>query len=113
MINLVAVAGSLIVLWHHDDYREATFVIGKVYFNDDAEAGLTWGFVGTLLDGDEEVSMYAPELADAKSLGYQRLRNMYPAGMQMKVWYNPDVTATLFQHRTLRIVPYTPDLVTS
>ena len=51
MINLVAVAGSLIVLWHHDDYRETTFVIGKVHYNDDAEAGLTWGFVGTLLDG--------------------------------------------------------------
>ena len=113
MINLVAVAGSLIVLWHHEDYREATFVIGKVHFNDDAEAGLTWGFVGTLLDGEEEIRMYAPELADAKALGYRRLRNMYPTGMQMKVWYNPDVTATLFQHRTLRIIPYTPDLVTS
>ena len=27
VINLVEVAGSLIVLWHHDNYRETTFVI--------------------------------------------------------------------------------------
>ncbi len=111
IVNLVEVTGSIIVLWHHDDYREVSFVINKVHYNDDHEAGLTWGFIGSL--PDSEARMYAPRLADAKVLGYQKLRKIYPAGMQMKVWYNPNVTATLFQHRTLRIIPYTPDLVSS
>ena len=113
LINLVDVAGSVIVLWHHDNYREATFIIQKVHYNDDHEAGLTWGFIGKLPESEAEIRMFAPRLADAKALGYQKLRRMYPTGMQMKVWYNPDVTATLFQHRTLRIIPYTPDLVNS
>ena len=51
------------------------------------------------------------QLADAKALGYQKLSVMYPPGMQIKVWYNPTVTSTLFQHRTLRMIPYTQDLV--
>ena len=113
MINIVEVAGSVIVLWHHDNYREASFIVDKVHYNDDHEAGLTWGFVGRLSHDEKEIRMYPPRLADAKVLGYQKLRRMYPAGMQMKVWYNPDVTATLFQHRTLNIIPYTPDLVKS
>ena len=110
MINLVEVAGSVIVIWHQDNYHEATFVIDKVYYKDDPEAGLTWGFVGKLLNGEDEIRMYAPKLADAKALGYQGLRRIYPTGMHMKVWYNPDVTPTLFQKRTLQIVPYTPNL---
>jgi hypothetical protein len=113
MVNLVEVVGSVIVLWHHDNYREATFVINKVHYNDDYESGLTWGFIGRLPDSKGEYRMYAPRLADAKALGYQKLRKMYPPGMHMKVWYNPTVTATLFQHRTLRIIPYTPDLLNS
>lgn len=110
MINLVEVAGSVIVLWHQDDYRETTFIIDKVHYDDDREAGLTWGFVGRIIDREGEVRMYAPKLSDAKALGYRELRKMYPAGMHMKVWYNPDVTSTLFQKRTLQIIPYTPDL---
>lgn len=112
-IHLVEVAGSAIVLWHHDGYREATFVISKVHYRDDSEAGLTWGFVGNLVGDEKEMRMYAPKLSDAKALGHQKLRNMYPPGMQLKVWYNPDVTAVLFQRRTLQIIPYTPDLVKS
>jgi len=113
MVNIVEVVGSVIVLRHHGNYREETFVINKVHYNDDYEAGLTWGFVGRLSGGERQIRMYAPRLADAKALGYQKLRKLYPAGMQLKVWYNPDVTGTLFQHRTLSIIPYTPDLVKS
>lgn len=113
MINLVEVAGSILVLWHHNNYREATFVIQKVYHNDDYGAGLTWGFIGKIVDSEEEMRMYAPRLADAKALGYQKLRRMYPAGMQLKVLYNPGVTAILFQNRTLRLIPYTSDLIKS
>ena len=113
MVNLVEVAGSIIVLWHHNNYREVTFVINKVYYNDDYESGLTWGFIGRLPGNEGEDRMYAPRLADAKALGYQKLTKMYPPGTQMKVWYNPKVTTILFQHRTLNIVPYTPDLVNS
>ncbi len=110
MINLVEVAGSVIVLWHQDEYREMIFVIDKVYYNDEPEAGLTWGFIGKLQNREDEIRMYAPKLVDAKELGYQQLREMYPSGMHLKVWYNPDVTSTLFQKRTLQIIPYTPDL---
>ena len=113
MINIVEVAGSIIVLWNHSNYRETTFVINRVYYNDDSEAGLTWGFIGRLTDSEDEVKMYAPRLASAKKLGYQKLRRMYPAGMRMKVLYNPGVTDTLFQSRTLRLIPYTPDLVST
>ena len=82
-----------------------------IHYTDDHEAGLTWGFVGRLPGNEAAVRMYAPRLADGKALGYRKLREMYPAGMQMKVWYNPEVTGTLFQHRTLRGLPHTPDLV--
>lgn len=111
MINLVEVVGSIIVLWHHNGYQEVNFTIRKVHYHNDYETGLVWGFIGNIPDG--EARMYAPRLVNAKKLGYQKLREMYPPGMQMKVWYNPRVTDTLFQHRTLQIVPYTPDLVNS
>lgn len=111
MINFIEVAGSVIVLWHRDKYQESSFVISKVHYSNDDEAGLTWGFIGRLSGSEEEYRMYAPRLADAEALGHQKLMKMYPPGMQIKVWYNPEVTTTLFQHRTLHIIPYTPDLV--
>jgi len=111
MVNVVEVVGSIIVMWHHDGYQETTFTIRKIHYDDDFESGLTWGFIGSLPEG--EARMYAPGLADAKTLGYQKLREMYPPGMHIKVWYNPTVTSTLFQHRTLRVIPYTPDLLDS
>jgi hypothetical protein len=113
MVNLIEVAGSVIVLWNHDNYRQNTFVVNKVHYDDDYEAGLTWGFLGKLSGSEGEERMYAPRLADAKALGYYKLSKMYPPGMQMKVWYSPTVTTKLFQHRTLNIIPYTADLVNS
>jgi hypothetical protein len=111
MVNLVAVVGSSIMLWHHDGYKEVTFTVRRVHYDDDAETGLVWGFIGNLPNG--EARMYAPKLVDAKVLGYRKLRRMYPPGMQMKALYNPDVTGTLIQYRTINLIPYTPDLVRS
>jgi hypothetical protein len=111
MVNLVAVVGSIIVLWHHDGYKAVTFTVRKVHFDDDAETGLVWGLIGNLPDG--KARMYAPRLVDAKALGYRKLCKMYPPGMQLKALYNPDVTGTLIQSRTINLIPYTPDLVNS
>ncbi len=111
VVTVVDVVGSAIVLWHHDSYREATFTVSRLHYDDDFESGLTWGLIGNLPDG--EARMYAPAMANAKALDYQQLSAMYPPGMRMQVWYNPAVTDTLFQHRTLRVIPHTPDLVAS
>jgi ribosomal protein L7/L12 len=110
MVNFVEVAGSLIILWNKDGYREETLTVSKVHHStDNRRSGLMWGLVGQLPGG--EARMFAPRLVDAKALGYQKLRRMYPPGMQVKVLHNPSVTDTLFQRRTLRVIPYTPDLV--
>ena len=111
MVNVVSVVGSIIVLMHVDGYRKTTFTIEKLHHYDDYEAGLTWGFTGRLPDRNGR--LYAPSLADAKSIGYRDLQAMFPPGTQMEVWHNPQVTDTLFQHRTLRVIPYTPDLAAS
>lgn len=99
---------SLIVLAHIDGYRQDIFTIEKLRYDSDDEGGLTWGFEGTIAGQHER--FYAPHLANAKDLGYARLRRRYPSGTRMQAWYNPKVTATLFQGRTLRVIPYIPDL---
>ena len=109
--GFVNVAASFIVLIKHDGYKKAAFTIEKLHHNDDHDTGLTWGFTGRLLDREER--LYAPHLADAKALKYRGLRTMFPRGTKVDVWYNDQVTGVLFQHRTIRVLPYTPDLVAS
>ena len=112
MVNIPRVAGNVIVLINRDGYRRTSFTIHNVFYEDDAEAGLLWGFHGSLPDG-ETLKMCAPKLAHAKSLGFSGLNKKFPQGTQLAVWYNPDVTDTLFQYRTLNIIPHTADLVRS
>jgi len=111
MVNVVDVVGSIIVLRNLDGYRKTTFTVEQLQHNDSHRTGLAWGFVGRVPDRSER--LYAPTLTDAKSQSYSRLKAMFPPGTRMEVWYNPQVTDTLFQHRTLRVIPYTPDLAAS
>ena len=111
MVNIVNVAASVIVLINKDGYKKTVFTIEKLYYRDDSEDGLSWGFTGRLPDRNER--LYAPGLADAKALKYGGLRSMFPPGTKVDVWYNAKVTGTLFQHRTINVIPYTRDLTAS
>ncbi len=112
MINIPRVAGNIIVLVYRSGYEKTIFTIHDVFYEDDAESGLLWGFHGRLPDGGT-LRMCAPELAPAKSLGFRGLKKRFPEGTPLQVWYNPHVTDTLFQYRTLNIIPYTGDLTKS
>lgn len=108
MINIVNLAGSAIILKHIDGYQRAVFTVTELRYRDDSESGLFWGFRGTV-EG-RNTKFYAPDMADAKKLGARKLRQMYPKGHEFEVWYNPEVTDTLFQQRTLHVVSYVEDL---
>ncbi|BCR06199.1 hypothetical protein DESUT3_32680 [Desulfuromonas versatilis] len=99
---------SLIVLANLGGYRAETFTIGELRHDLLDEGGLLWGFTGRIAGRDER--LYAPDLAEAKKLGFRGLKRLYPPGTEVPAWYNPQVTATLFQGRTLRVIPHTPDL---
>lgn len=83
MVNIFTVIGSLIILLNEDGYQEGVFTIDKVFYQDDHESGLSWGFNGRLADKKER--MLAPALADAKSLKSRGLRKLYPEGTKFKV----------------------------
>jgi len=110
MVNIFTVIGSLIILLNEAGYQAGVFTIDNVFYQDDHESGLSWGFNGRLADKKER--MLAPALADAKSLKSRGLNKLYPEGTKLKVWYNPEVTDTLFQNRSLHIMPYVADIFT-
>ena len=112
MINIPRMVGNVIVLKNQAGYKKTVFTIHDLLYDNDPEAGLLWGFYGSLPDG-ETLRMCAPELARAKSLGISGLKSRFPAGTKLEVWYNSDVTDTLFQFRTLNIIPYKKDLTSS
>lgn len=102
-VNIVDVIGSAIILCNISGYHEAEFVVSKVEYSKSHEDGLSWGLAGYI--GDKSERLYAPQMADESSLGLRGLRNRFPEGAKLIVWYNPDVTGELFQHRSLRVVP--------
>ena len=110
MVNIPRMVGNVIVLTNRAGYEKTVFTVHDVFYEDDAESGLLWGFHGSLPDGGA-LRMCAPELAPAKLLGSRGLKKRFPQGTRLEVWYNPGVTATLFQHRTLNVIPYTRDLL--
>ena len=109
MVNFVEVAGSLIIVANQAGYAKAEFIVKDVEFSSDPEAGLLWGLEGRINSADIKFS--DPGMADGKSLGLSGLRKLYPVGREIAVWYNPKVTDTMFQGRTLRVILHSPDLV--
>ena len=99
---------SLIVLAHLDGYRPEVFTIDRLRHDSDGEGGLIWGFEGKI--AGQNARLYAPHLAETKKPGFTQLQRRFPTGAEIAVWRNPTVTDTLFQGRTLRVIPYTPDL---
>jgi hypothetical protein len=108
LVNSVDVIGSAIVLIHQDDYRQTGFIVEKLHHEERTRSGLYWGFSGRIEGLPER--LYAPSLADGKALRYSGLQRAFPAGKTLAVWYNPAVTTTLMQRRTLHVLPYTPDI---
>lgn len=108
LVNLLTPVSCLIVLANQSGYQSAVLTIEKIYHQNDFEAGLAWGFHGRI--AERAVRLFAPELANAKQLGFSGLTRKFPPGSQLQVWYNPDVTDTLFDHRTLRVLPWAEDL---
>lgn len=107
-INLADLAGAVIVSMNLSGYREAEFVVEKVHYSKDDEGGLMWGLDGSV-EG-EAVRFFAPELADEKKPDYPVLVKKYPQASRVKVLYNPKVTKTLFQRRSLHVLPFTTEL---
>ncbi len=108
LVNAVTPLASLLVLFHLEHYRTAPFIVESLEYRDDPEEGLRWGLVGQVAGRHER--LYAPSLADGHRLGYRGLQRQFPAGLELRVWYNPEVTDTLFQGRSLRLLPYSPNL---
>lgn len=107
-ITSLEAVSSLIVLANLDGYQADIFTIDKLRHDSDGEGGLTWGFDGKIAGHAER--LYAPHLADNSRPEFRELQKLFPEGTAMQAWYNPEVTATLFQGRSLRVIPYTPDL---
>ncbi len=108
LVTSVEAIGSLIVLAHLDGYRKQIFTIEKLHYSRDSEGGLSWGFEGRI--AGRKARLYAPSLAGDGKPTYARLKKRFPPGTKIASWYNLDVTDTLFQGRTLRVIPFTPDL---
>jgi hypothetical protein len=106
LVNAVEPAGSAIVLLNRNGYQASTFTVGQLRHTDDND-GLFWGFDGRVPEGPAR--LYAPELADAGTLGFRGLSERFPVGTEIPVWYNPAVTDTLFQARSLRVIVRTDD----
>jgi len=82
-----------------------------------SENGVSWTLPGDVSDAlrrgrkIEAIKL----LRVARGLGLKEAKEavgsaMFPSGSELEVGYNPDVTGTRFQHRTLRVPPYVPDL---
>jgi len=110
-VNIITPLSALIVLSHLEGYRATSFRIESIDYYDNHDSGLYWGFQGHV--PEEQTRLYAPDLADARALGLKGLRELFPPGSDLRVWYNPAVTDTLFQARTLRVIPYAEDLKAS
>jgi hypothetical protein len=108
-VNLVDVAGSLIVLLNRDGYQRASFVIADIDYQHRRKTGLFWGFTGKVAGVSERY--YAPTLVEEKKPSLSKLRRLFPVKKEMDVLYNPEVTDTLYQRRTLNVLPYAPDFV--
>lgn len=108
IVNAIGAAGNAVVLAHAGGYRPATFVVSRVEYHSSRRNGLFWGLEG-VVEGERE-RLFARELAETRRPGLGYLRARYPAAAELKVLYNPAVTATLFGGRTLRVIPYTDDL---
>ena len=111
LVNSVDFAAALIVLANADGYRSGTFTVSEVVYRPDGEGGLIWGFNGRL--ADNPARYYDPALADGKREGHARLERRFPPGTALEVWANPDVTETLFQGRTLHVLPAAADVRTA
>ena len=110
-INIANVVAGIIIIMNQSGYIKTTFTVTKLMYTNHHDTGLRWGFQGELADG--KAKFYAPDLADAETLGYPGLMKRFPPGTILDVWYNPAVTDELFQGRTLQVIPYTADLVES
>jgi hypothetical protein len=86
-------------------------VISDIKHEHNRRTGFYWGFTGNI-EGQKE-RYYAPTLVTEKEPGLLKLRKLFPVGKKMDILYNPKVTETLVQRRTLRVLPYRPDFVSA
>lgn len=108
-MSSVPVVGALVVLGHHSGYEERLFIVDRVYHDNDPESGFVWGLEGSVIG--EQVRLFAPELFPEKKPAYKTLLSAFPPRSKIAVWYNPKVTGTLFQHRSLNVFPQTENFI--
>lgn len=111
LVNIFGPISASIVIFNAKGYRQAVFTVEKLHHENRRRAGLQWGLSG-MIDHEKE-RLYSPDLADAAHISYLDLKKEFTAGTRLDVWYNPGVIKELFQGRTIRVLPYTLDLVGS
>ncbi len=107
-INSIILLASIIILYNLDGYEKGTFTVSGLRYTNNAEDGLQWSLKGDV-DG-VPTRLADHSLADIKNISASRVSRKFPAGTEIAVLYNPAVTNTFFQSRSLDIIPYTPDL---
>lgn len=108
LVNSVGAASAVIVLLNADGYRPDTFIVESLIYRPDDEGGLIWGLAGSLSDGPARY--LNPAMADGKKEGAAGLSRRFPPGTQIQVSVNRSVTDTLFQGRSLQVLPGDVDL---
>jgi hypothetical protein len=81
--------------------------VNRVYYQNDHENGFSWGLEGSVL-GDK-ARLFASEIFPEKKPSYKTLLEHFPTRSKIAVWYNPKVTGTLFQRRSINVLPLTED----
>jgi hypothetical protein len=116
-VNSVILVASVLVMLNLDGYEKTIFTVESLSYTDDPEDGLRWSLKGDVEGNPARLADYAlteikniSSLADIKKISAQKLRQKYPTGTKIDVLYNPDVTDTFFQNRSINIILYTPDL---
>ncbi len=110
-INSIILLASIIILFSLDGYEKGTFTVSALSFTNNTEDGLQWSLKG---DVDGTTTRLADQsLVDIKNISASKVSRKFPAGSEIDVLFNPDVTNTFFQSRSLNIILYTPDLASA
>ncbi len=107
LITSVDAVRSIIVLATADTYVHETFRIDKLYYSG-SKGSLVWQLKG-YVRGQPEIYA-AMENSGQRQPTERELKQRFPPGTQIDVWYNPDAIVSQLQSRSLRVLPFTANL---
>jgi hypothetical protein len=94
------------ILWDIDGYRAASFVVRDLVF-DDAET-IQASATGTVDGGEESLRLHA--MLKPLPGSEEELRRRVPVGTSIRVWYNPNASASNIKGERVRVLLHTADL---